>query len=334
MTLPFEALNMPTMCVIKEMDLAHEEIINGMVSRSSGATDTMVTGLINTAAVLGLRTRCMCQDALCNLWGGGHCQCNGNPMCRELSYEIRLGGSAHTLTATEMAEAERQVSEADRARDDHEQFIVWKVRAANLLYQVAARIRNAPEDGVTKYLFDYFTERMSAEEKMTRFKGYIRSVRDLRSDRNGLNYSLVVGCYACNKTFFTEAYLFAHIDKKRFELDPEHSIPYLMVTLESVLEVRATSITYRPPVSRPILSPDPFDSETRDEDWSESEWHDYLTDAVLDRRDGRHSTAVACVNDGQLYETREAAIAHVRHDHDRGISDDDLDNWMIDPQPR
>jgi len=355
------------MCIIKEVEILHEDLLTNRAEHGNNAPIVLkkheqLSGVVNR---LNLRTRCMCRDATCTCWSRGHCMCDGNPMCRDVSFELRCSDEDNREpTEREFAMVESKVTEVEKARLPDEPYIVWKVRVADNIYQKAFTFHNMPEDGATTYTYTS-DSRVNATDRLEGFKQYVRDVRCIHLYRN-LNYDKTVGCSQCLKTFFNETYLLAHVDKARTLGDTTH-FNCLMVKPDGCTPVRPTPSDYRIPEPHvPEPSEDHFPEPTthcervatqereeqeedsapnfgsptlehyrRDSEWNDEEWTDYLVDTVRYWREDRNYVfAVGCFDCGQVLRNSLAFNNHLVQTHRTALNDmaTERRRWRVTPE--
>jgi hypothetical protein len=311
--MPFK-LDFPDICAVKELEIAHENLISNRRNRTGSDNSELANYLQETISVLNFRVRCMCHNMNCEFWDGGRCVCSGNVYCLELGYEIRGRGSGYGAepSESEIELVKSQLTETELNRMPNEPFISWKVRVANAVYQRAYQLSNQAEEGLTEYRYDSWRSE-DTESKVNRFK---RTVRDVRT----MGLSGAVGCFTCGRIFLTEVTLLAHIDKRRYNHDAFH-YPSFIVTPTEIKDVRPTPNDYRPPTPTPTPTSSPSNPNhnspitefgRRGSNQSEATYLQNFRRYVRSSFDGN---AVGCSRCGRIYANEATFLQHAREEH-------------------
>ena len=307
-------LNISPSCIIKEFEMIQEDI-QAKMQTDPTYTDTRTRQFIQAIDQLGIKRRCICHDPSCSQWDDGYCRCNGNPYCRNLSYEFLNRFTEFVPTPAERTLATKQLQAKDLLRLPDEPFIVWKARTESLIWNVAEQIRDIPETGKTEYFFS--SGAPTSEVRTRQFQAYVRDVRDLGRTSATLDYTAAVGCSICERVYLTQQNLFDHVDRCRTQGDSNHNST-VEITPTVVIPVRPTPSDYVLPVITPPASASSRNiiaTYDRDDDWDDVEWHDNLREFV--REDRRtFPLAVGCVSEGNVYRDVDAFLAHVHRAHD------------------
>lgn len=312
-------LDLSNTCVIKELELAHENLVVNAPRRLSPENRMAVDGLGNLIRGLGIRVRCVCHDTRCQFWEGWICSCRGSFMCRDIGFELR---APHLIgehnpdepTESEMAMVKSRMTEDETKRQPNELLIVWKFRVAAEIYMRAKGAHNQPEDGRIEYDYSTWREETS-EQRINNFERTVAKVRGLASPRQP-QYNTAVGCLACGRIYRSEETLNAHVDHMRFTGDNDHLIGAYMISASEATLVRPTPPDYQPPLPprQPERNPERLDNFEREEAWTDDEWADYLHDALRDYRP-QFPNPVACFNDGDVYATENDYMEHCIRAH-------------------
>jgi len=314
--MPFK-LDFPDICAVKELEIAHENLISNRRNRTGSDNSELANYLQETISVLNFRVRCMCHNMNCEFWDGGRCVCSGNVYCLELGYEIRGRGSGYGAepSESEIELVKSQLTETELNRMPNEPFISWKVRVANAVYQRAYQLSNQAEEGLTEYRYDSWrTEDLVS--KLSRFKRTVRDVRGM-----GSTFVEAVGCFVCGRIFLNEATLFAHVDRRRYNHDGTHTASSI-VTPDDFNPIRPTASNYQPP---PTPTPTPTSSPSnpnhnspitefgrRGSNQSEATYLQNFRRYVRSSFDGN---AVGCSRCGCVYANESTFLQHAREEH-------------------
>jgi len=272
----------------------------------------------------------------CRWWDIGRCRCDGAVNCLHIGFTIR-GEEEGTIKPTnaEKAMAKAQIPSEDFAQKENEPFIVWKVRVAGKIYNLAMNIHNQPEDGMVYYKY----ENWRRESELDRRTNFMRTIRDVRglNPADGSNLANAVGCLACGKIFLNTDFLNAHVDLHRYRGEADHYTTQMVSTTE-VTPIRPLSITYRPPpthIVQPTPTPRPsrptqhrrpirLERYEREPDESYEHYEENLTVYVNDIREGnggQYQDAIGCTICGNIYTNVSDFMTHAIDEHSLPITE-------------
>ena len=328
-------LDFGNFCAIKELELAHDELISKWGDRMPSDNDRLVNELNQTVNLLAFRVRCMCHDIRCRWWDNGRCRCDGEVGCSFIGFETRPElRSPDEPNATEIEKAKAEVPPEELARRAGEFFIVWKVRVADMIYRRAENLHNLPEDGTLSYRYDTWREE-NLPTRATNFEHTIHEVRSIGSDHTG-DVTQAVGCLACGRVFQNVDYLNAHVDLRRFRGEDSHSMTYA-VGPTNCDTIRPTASNYQPPAPRPNSIPEPRHERERGPDridgvrrGDHESIFDFIDDiresirTIIDEPDTAFPEATGCSNCGNIYEDERTYMRHAEtvHGYSRELAEE------------